>query len=191
MGKPEKAVGKQYLVRVEHENIIPSDHLSEDGQPAKIAVNVSADLELIVVETVELGLPQQLAHLVVRIAQPSCRGRVDRRSPVGLDLAQTRRLAILTLSQELDGLLRRDGVGDVSKVDTVDEFLGCKIRHEAPHRLALCLGPQVPERVDHGSKGQMRDALLGPYPAQLGIGDQISPGATHVGRQGGKGSIDE
>ena len=59
-----------------------------------------------------------------------------------------------------------------------DELLGRHVGEQLPQRLALDLGPQVPDGVDHRAGRQVDDALLGPDPAQLlGISERRPEGA--------------
>lgn len=59
-----------YLVRVQHEDIIPAVDVSEELQPTEITLEISPDLEFIVMEAIDFGLFEEAFHLLVGIAQP-------------------------------------------------------------------------------------------------------------------------
>ncbi len=77
--------------------------------------------------------------------------------------------------------LAREGVGDVTEVDAVDDLLRRHVGQQLPQRLALHRGDQVPHRVDQRRRRQVDHALLRPHPAQLGFVREAAPETGHVG----------
>ena len=71
--------------------------------------------------------------------------------------------------------LGRERVGDVAEVDATHELLGAHVHEQLPQRLALRLGPQVPDRVDQRRGGHVDHALLGAEPAQLRVAGELAP----------------
>lgn len=45
-----------YLVRVEHEDVIPTIDVSEELQSTKITFEVASDLEFVIAKAIDLGL---------------------------------------------------------------------------------------------------------------------------------------
>ena len=123
--------------------------------------------------------PHERLDLLVRIADPARRGRVRRIARFD-DLELALRTARLPGAQHRDRFLRCEDVVDVPEVDGRHELLGREIREQPPERLALELGPEVPNGVDDGARRQMDRALLGSDPSQLRVGDEAPPEAAHV-----------
>lgn len=59
-----------YLVGIQHEDIIPAIDFTEELHSAEIALDVATHFDLVVVETIFLGLDEKFLHLLIRIAQP-------------------------------------------------------------------------------------------------------------------------
>ena len=120
--------------------------------------------------------------VVVGVAHPADRRRVGR-----IARAQQLRLAIALScaawrSRSLDRFVRRQRVGDVAEVDARHDLPRRHVGQQLPHRLALDLGVEIPDRVDDRRQREVDDALLGPEPSQLRIGREPPPEPGEVGR---------
>ena len=120
-------------------------------------------------------------QLFLTVSQPTRTGSVGRYSLALLRLLDTVLLAGLDLLEEGNCLLGCNGVRDVAEVNAANKLLGGHVRDNAPDRLVQGLGPEIPESVDDGTKGQVDDTLLGSDPAQLAVGDEVAPGLAPVG----------
>lgn len=187
--KVQSDKGKQganaYLVSIHHQDValvIPNG-LTGNGQSLFVILQVSSDLQLEVLVPLSNALAQKSPQLVLAVSEPASTGRVRGHGPALLRLLDTLLLAGLHLPEQSDGLLRRDGIGDVPEVDAADKLLGAHLGDDAPDRLAKGLRPQVPERIDNGSQGKMDHPFLGPDPPQLAVGDQVAPRLAPVGRE--------
>ena len=130
-------------------------------------------------EAVGDRLAHEQLHLVVVVAEPAGRRRVG--GVAGRhDLGLARRALPPRVAEQVERLLRRERVGDVAEVDARDDLLRGEVDEQLPQRLALDLGPQVPDRVDDRRGGEVHHALLRPEPAQLAVGDEAAPEAAHV-----------
>lgn len=94
-------------------------------------------------------LGDERGDLVVAVAEPPGRGG-EGGVAGGDDLALVRSRPGPLLVQELERLLGRQRVLDVTEVDAADEVLRRHVAEELPQWLALALRPQVPDRHDHG-----------------------------------------
>ncbi len=169
-----------YLVGVEHQVPVRPQRFAGDRHAPDVGVQIAAHLELDVIEAAGQGFMAQAPQLGVVIAQPAGRGGV-----AGIALAFQRayalRLAGFLPAQQDQRLLLRDAVGHVAEIQGAHERLGREIRDQAPQRLALGLGPQVPGRVDHRRGGQVDRALVRTDPAQLAVRGDVAPETAHVG----------
>lgn len=174
-------VGK-YLVGINHEDVtlIITNGFTSNSQSPAVFLDVSANLQLEVLVSLLNALLEKDLQLLLTISQPSRAGSVSRYSLALLRLLDAVLLAGLDLLQEGNGLLGCDGISDVAEVNAADELLGSHVRDDAPDRLVQGLGPQIPQSVDDGTKGQVNNTLLGSNPAQLAVGDQVAPGLTPV-----------
>lgn len=158
-----------HLVRIDHEDIalVETDDLTSDAQTVLVLCDVAADLELEMAVALAEGLLEERLHLVLAVAEPAggCGVGGDGLGVEGL--LQTLLLALLSLGEDLEGLLGSDSVGNVAEVNQIDNLLGCHICDDAPDGLSERLGPQVPDGVDDGPECQVDDALLGADPAEL------------------------
>ena len=93
------------------------------------------------------------------------------------------RLAFLGGTQNLDGFLRSEGIGQVAEVESRNELFGLHLGKEQPERLAGALGFEVPQSRKHGTDCHMFNALLRAEPAQLRIAHEHIPCETHVVEQ--------
>ena len=75
------------------------------------------------------------------------------------------RLAFLGGTQNLDGFLRSEGIGQVAEVESRNELFRLHLGKEQPERLAGALGFEVPQSRKHGANGHMLDTLLRAKPA--------------------------
>ena len=75
------------------------------------------------------------------------------------------RLAFLGGTQNLDGFLRSEGIGQVAEVESRNELFGLHLGKEQPERLAGALGFEVPQSRKHGTDCHMLDTLLRAKPA--------------------------
>ena len=83
-------------------------------------------------------------------------------------------------AQDLEGVLAREGVGEVAEIDEVDQLLGRHAGEQLPEGQAGALGLEIPQRIDHRADRHVHDALLRAEPAQLGVPDELAPKAPHV-----------
>ena len=125
-----------------------------------------------------------LAHTSLYLADrtPSGGGRISRITDF-LEVGDTLRLAFLGGAQNIDGLLRSEGVGQVTEVKRRDELFRLHLGKEQPERLAGALGLEIPQSRKHGADGHVLDALLRAEPAQLRIAHEQIPCETHVVEQ--------
>ena len=167
------------LVGVDHQLAIRPQHLARNGHAPDVVLQAAPHLELDVVEAAGHRLAAQAAQLVVVIAQPAGRGRVAGIA-LALQHADALGLARRLAMQQLQRLGFGQGIRHVAEVQRADELLGREIGHQAPQRLALGLGPQVPHGIDHGAGGQVHRPLVRADPAQLAVGGDVAPKASHV-----------
>ena len=83
-------------------------------------------------------------------------------------------------AQDVECLLRAQGIADVGEVDDVDNLLGGHLTEQQPQGLVFAPGADVPEGADERAAGHLGDALFRPQPAQLGIMDQALGGPAKV-----------
>ena len=172
-----------HLVGVHGKTHVGADGFAGLGQATQIVVDVLADLELDLLESLDLRLLLgERDHLLVGVAEPAGGGGV-----AGVaDLEQvldTLGLALLPFPKNLNGFGGRERVGHVAEVERGDEFLGFHLAQQQPQRLAGTLGLDVPQRGKHGADGHMLHALLRADPAQLGIMHEQIPCNAHVVEQ--------
>lgn len=171
------------LIRIDHEHIalVVANNLSCNGQAVLILRYIGANLELEVAVPLAQRLLQQALHLILAIAQPARRRRVRRDRLAVERLLQALLLALLGLCEDLESLVGRQSVRDVSEVDQVDDLRGCHVGDDAPDGFPERLGPQVPDGVHDGAQGEVDDALLRADPAQLRVVDEVAPCLAPVG----------
>jgi hypothetical protein len=186
----DRLVDAPPLVGVDRDADVPAHDLAGDPQPAHVVVEVRAHLELDLAEARCDGLPREARELLVAVAEPAGARRIRRvaaRQQRRLPLAAARRAA----AQQLERLLRRQCVADVSPVHDADELLGGHVHEELPDRLARPLRGEVPGRVDHRAGRHVHDALLGAEPAQLRVAGQLSVEAAEVQTEVGDVTADD
>src|SRR5207247_923835 len=77
------------------------------------------------------------------------------------------------------------------EIDARDKLLRRHIGEKLPERLALNLGPEVPDRVDHRCGSQVNGSLLRPDPAQLTVAGDIAPEGAHIRGERLQGASDD
>lgn len=115
----------------------------------------------------------------LKLTQPAGGGGISRVSLLAhllLALSLGRRI----LGKHLDSLFGGNSVGDITEVDAADKLLGGHVDNEFPERLALGLGPKIPDRVNDGTGREMNSALLGANPAQLAVACADTVGSAHI-----------
>ena len=111
-----------------------------------------------------------LAHTSLYLADrtPSGGGRISRVTDF-LEVGDTLRLAFLGGAQDIDGLLRSEGVGQVTEVKRRDELFRPHLGKEQPERLTGALGLEVPQgrasaAANRARTDPMRDACCRAVP---------------------------
>ena len=150
----DRLVDAPHLVGVHHQDPLGPELAPDQCGAAVVRREVAADLHLHVGEARRDGLADERLDLGVVVAEPAGRRRV-RRIPRRDDLCLPGRAAASRVAQEVERLLRRKRVRDVAEVDAADDLLRREIDEQLPQRLALDLGPQVPDGVDDGGCGQV------------------------------------
>ena len=169
-----------HLVRVDGQAHVGADGLARQSEPAQVVVEVAADLELDLPEALDLRLLLgERHHLLVRVAQPSGRGRIARIAVLE-QVGDALLPACPPGLEDRDGLVRGERVAHIAEVERGDELLGLHVGEQAPQRLAGALGLDVPQGRQHGADRHVLDALFGAEPAQLGIVHEQVPRALHV-----------
>ena len=137
-------------------------------------------LHLHVGEARRYGFADECPDLDVVVAEPAGGRRVG-----GVARGDDRLLASCgfapRVAEQIECFPGSQRVGDVAEVDACDKILRREIDEQLPQRLALDLGPEVPDRVDDRSGAEVDDTLLRTEPAQLAVRDEAPPEATHVG----------
>src|SRR6185436_20358065 len=109
-------------------------------------------------------LLHERADAIVVVAEPA-RGRdvrgVSRALEGGLSLVAPG----AARAEELQGVIGRHDVADMSEVETRDQLLRREGAEQSPEREARMLGPEVPEGVQHCRRGKVHDTLLRAEPA--------------------------
>src|SRR5439155_18045834 len=72
---------------------------------------------------------------------------------------------------------------NIAKVDAGDQLLRVHVRQQLPERLVLCLGIEIPDCIDYGSRRQVNGTLFGANPAQLTIPGDPAPETSQVRRE--------
>ena len=114
------------------------------------------------------------AHLLVVVARPTRTGCIGG-EPIAQHLCLVLRSPRGLAAQQVQRIVRREDVGDITEIDAGDKLFGRHIAEQLPQRLALDFGPQIPDRVDHCRGRHVNDALLRPDPAQLAITCHMPP----------------
>jgi hypothetical protein len=172
-----------HLVRIDHEHIalVVANHVSRDGQPVLVLRYIAPHLELEVSVSLTQRLLQQPLHLVLAVAQPAGASRV-RGNRLGVEgFLQALLLALLRFGENIERLLRRQRVRDVSEINQVYDLRRCHVSDDAPDGFPECFGPQVPDRVHDGAQREVDDTLLWADPAQLRVVDEVAPCLAPVG----------
>ena len=86
----------------------------------------------------------------------------------------------LVAFQQVERQRRRQGIGDVTEIDSRYDLLGRHVGEIKPKRLAGALGQQVPDGVDDGGRGEMNDALFRAQPPILAVAHQTAPEAGKI-----------
>ncbi len=167
------------LVGVDHQRSIRTDRLAHERNTTIVVRGRRPDLDLEVRpafgERVGAGLDDPL----VRIPNPAGRGRIRGVSRCQ-QLLRSRELRRLFVGQHLERLVRCQRVGDVAKVDAMNDLSGSHVRQQLPERLAFGLGVQVPDGIDDGGHRQVDDAFFRTKPPQLRIARQSPPEPAQV-----------
>ena len=176
----DRLVDAPHLVRVHHQDAVRPELSSDQGGAAVVRGEIATHLHLHVGEARPHGFADERLDLGVVVAEPAGGRRVG-----GVARGDDRLLASCALAprvaEQIERFPGRQRVGDVAEVDARDEFLGREVDEQLPQRLALDLGPQVPDRVDDRGGAEVDDTLLRTEPAQLAVRDEAAPEATHVG----------
>ena len=167
------------LVRVDRDVDVGTHALTRQGQAPYVVCEVPADLQLDGAEPVGHRKLCQPSELVVVVAQPSRAGGVR-----GISIGQQRFLSLGLASdlgtQEVEGLVGGEHVGQIAEVDDVDDLLRGQVCQQLPQGLPGALGLEVPQRVEHGAGRHVDDALLGAEPAQLRVRGELASDRAEV-----------
>ncbi len=122
------------------------------------------------------GEPRQL---LVVVAQPAG-GRRVAGIALALEDGDPPVPALGRTGEDVQGLIRREHVGEVAEIHDADEVFRAHAGNEPPDGLSGVLGPEIPHRVDDRSGGEVHGALVGPDPPQLAVSRQVAPEAGRV-----------
>ena len=162
------------LVGVDGDADVRAHRRAGDRHPPDVLLEVAADLELDDREAVLDGLDREPLQLLVVVAEPPW-SRAVRRIALGQQGRGPLRPSRLRLAQDGERVLRCEDVSEVAEVDQLDDLLWRELGEQRPQRLALPLGAQVPQRVDHRTGGHVDHPLLGAEPAQLRVAGELAP----------------
>src|SRR6202022_2155741 len=101
------------------------------------------------------------------------------RITLGSHLRFPRCARVLHPPQNLERLVAAERVADVSKIDARDELLRRHVGHQFPHRLALNLRIEIPNRIDDCRRREMNRALLRTDPSELALVRKPIPETAH------------
>ncbi|GAA4938390.1 hypothetical protein GCM10023238_00090 [Streptomyces heliomycini] len=190
LGPADRLVHVPALVGVDRDAHIRSDGRAGGPAAPQVVVEVGADLELDLAETVGDRPHGEPGEFPVVVAEPAGRGGVG-----GVAALQQQGGAFLgalpAAAQEGEGLLGGEGVGEVAEVDLADQPRGVGLGEQAPQRFVRAFGGQVPEGVDDGPDRHVHHALLGSEPAQLAVAGQVAVQDGGVGAEFVGGPSDE
>ena len=176
----DRLVDTPHLVRVHHQDAVRPELSADQGGAAVVRDKVATHLHLHVGEARRYGFADECPDLDVVVAEPAGGRRVG-----GVARGDDRLLASCgfapRVAEQIECFPGSQRVGDVAEVDACDKILRREIDEQLPQRLALDLGPEVPDRVDDRSGAEVDDTLLRTEPAQLAVRDEAPPEATHVG----------
>nr|GEZ78905.1 hypothetical protein [Tanacetum cinerariifolium] len=117
------------LIGIDHQMTLRPQHLAGDAHAADVVLQVAADLQFDMGKTTVHRLLTQAPQFVVRVTQPS-----GRRGVAGVTVRHQRlhtlRLALGTFGQQRQGLVRRDAIGDVAKIDAAHQLLRGHLGHQ-------------------------------------------------------------
>ncbi len=167
------------LICIDHQSPFPSDLFANNSTAADVVVQIATDLDLEHIPTLGKTLLAEFSQFFVVVSQPASRCRVGGIA-IAFELCNPRRLRQFDPSQQLDGLFRCKYVGQIPKIDATHKLFGRQVGHQKPQWLLFHLGPQVPDRVNDRSGGQVDDALVGAYPSQLTVPGDLSPESRHI-----------
>ena len=178
--RSDRLVDVPALVGVHHQHTVRAQLATNQRGTARVGLDVATDLHLHVCESRRQRLADETFDLGVGVAEPAGGRRVGRVS-VANDLGDAFIATRAHPAQQLERLVGRQDISDVAKVDGGNELFGFEIDEELPQRLALPLGPEVPDGVDDRGGRQVDHTLLGSEPAELAVGGESAPEPAHVG----------
>jgi hypothetical protein len=122
----DRVVDIPALVRVDGNGDVWPDRGPRDREPPDVVVDVGADLELDLSESVGDRFSAQPLEFGVVVAEPARCSRV-RRITVFEQVRLSALPAIESSPQDRECLIASQGVGQVTEVDEVDEFFRCHL----------------------------------------------------------------
>ncbi len=161
------------LVRVDGQRHRWTDRLARDPAAAQVVFDIESDFELYGAKAFFDRPPRQPCELLVGVSEPTRRRRV-RRITERIQRRNALRLAGCGRSQNRQRLGGREGVGNVAKVDQIDDLLGTHVGNQPPDGFPAVARGHIPGCVHDGADGHVHDALLGAQPAQLRVIRQAS-----------------